>query len=87
MFSLKKDVLKIIVFLFSISIHAQSSTNFGVFPTIDHSGKISQKFDYSLYYFGAFNLTSSESNANVNPAKFFALYLLFLFSCKCVLSS
>ena len=44
-------------------IHAQSTYALGVFPTIDHSGTLSKKFDYSLYYFGAFplfNLTNSK---------------------------
>jgi len=35
---------------------AQNINVAGVFPTIDHSGAISSKLDYSLYYFAAFPL-------------------------------
>ncbi len=43
-------------------IYAQNSTNFGVFPTIDHSGILSKKLSYSLYYFGALNILNQKIN-------------------------
>lgn len=53
---------------------AQSSYHFGLFPTIDHSGTISKKFDYSFYYFGGFNLINSQVNGTKDPANFFVFY-------------
>ena len=35
------------------SIHGQSRSVVGLFPTLDHSGPISPKLDYSFYLFGA----------------------------------
>ena len=35
---------------------SQSLHYTGIFPTIDHSGDISNKLGYGLYYFGAFPL-------------------------------
>jgi Protein of unknown function (DUF2490) len=60
--------------LFIQAINAQNSQSFGLFPTIDHSGTISDKFDYSLYYFGAFNLSNSEINGVKEDANFTAFY-------------
>jgi len=59
---------------FNLSLNAQNSFHFGLFPTIDHSGTISKKFDYSLYYFGGFNLINSEVNGVKEPANFFVFY-------------
>lgn len=53
---------------------SQPSQHFGVFPTIDHSGTINNKLDYSLYYFGAFNLLNSEVNGVKEKANLFAFY-------------
>lgn len=53
---------------------AQSTSNIGLFPTIDHSGTISKKFDYSLYYFGAINLINSKINNAQQNTGFFAFY-------------
>ncbi len=52
---------------------AQSSNDFGVFPTIDHTGSISRKIDYSFYYFAAINLIDNKTN-NVVQKGFFAFY-------------
>jgi hypothetical protein len=37
-------------------VTAQSAYVGGLFPTIDHSGKLSKHIEYSFYYFGAFPL-------------------------------
>ncbi|MDP2176210.1 MAG: DUF2490 domain-containing protein [Bacteroidota bacterium] len=35
---------------------SQSKSIVGIFPTIDHSGKLSKRIDYNFYYFSAFPL-------------------------------
>lgn len=50
------------------------SQHYGLFPTIDHSGTISDKLEYSLYYFGAFNLLNSEINGIQEDANFATFY-------------
>ena len=41
---------------------AQTIHHIGAFPTIDHIGTLSNKFDYGLYYFSGFNVVNSEIN-------------------------
>jgi hypothetical protein len=53
---------------------AQAQNHVGVFPTIDHSGIISDRFSYSLYYFGAVNLINEEVKGYKEPANLFAFY-------------
>jgi hypothetical protein len=60
--------------LFSSRINGQKSQHLGVFPTIDHSGILTNKIDYSFYYFGAFNLINSRIDGVKEPSNFFALY-------------
>ncbi len=45
----------------------------GIFPTVDHSGKISTKLDYSLYYFGAFPIININ-NPNIIKDSYFNLF-------------
>lgn len=52
----------------------QDENHIGFFPTIDHSGTISDKLDYSLYYFGAFNTFNSEVDGIKEPSNFFVFY-------------
>jgi len=44
-------------------ISAQHINIGGFFPTIDHSGSLNDKWEYSLYYFAAFN--------TINPSNYF----------------
>lgn len=67
-------VVFVLLLLGSSNFFSQSSQHFGVFPTIDHSGTISNKLDYSLYYFGAVNLLNSEINGYKEPSNLFAFY-------------
>ncbi len=69
----KYKILIAILLLTQIT-KAQTSYHFGAFPTIDHSGTLSDKFDYSLYYFGGFNLVNSEINGVKENANFFIFY-------------
>lgn len=53
---------------FGYSALAQNIHTGGIFPTIDHSGSITNKLDYSLYYFGAFPLVNfSETKLDETP--------------------
>lgn len=54
-------------------INAQSINVGGVFPTIDHSGTISNKLDYSLYYFAAFPLVNFDK-PDVSKDSYFHLF-------------
>ena len=46
----------------------------GIFPTIDHSGKINNKWNYSFYYFGAFPLTEIKASKLSLQDKFLLFY-------------
>jgi hypothetical protein len=64
----------IILLLLSLTAKPQSQYYGGAFPTIDHSGDISNKLGYGLYYFGAFPLVNL-SKPNINKdANFLLLY-------------
>jgi len=63
-------------FLFvSSDLISQNINVLGVFPTIDHSGTLNTKLDYSLYYFAAFPLVNLESPDISKDAYFHLLYL------------
>lgn len=53
---------------------SQSINVAGVFPTIDHSGKLNDKFVYSLYYFGAFPLVNLDKPDLSEGGYFHLLY-------------
>lgn len=53
---------------------AQNVNIAGVFPTIDHSGSLTSKFDYSLYYFGAFPLMNLKKPDISTDAYFHLFY-------------
>ncbi|MFN5213855.1 MAG: DUF2490 domain-containing protein [Bacteroidota bacterium] len=74
---MRQIICFLLLFMFTgtSNVNAQSKYIGGIFPTIDHTGKISKTFDYGLYYFGAFpfmNLKKSDSKNDVN------LLLLYL---------
>ena len=76
---LKSQIAKNIIFtaftfLCFQKLSSQSTNHFGVFPTIDHSGTINKKLDYSFYYFGAFNLLNPKINGQAQTANFFLFY-------------
>lgn len=54
-------------------IHAQSTYALGIFPTIDHSGTLSKKIDYSLYYFAAFPLFNFN-NSKIEEDSYMLLF-------------
>jgi hypothetical protein len=55
-YKFSKTSLIILLLIYTGFANAQSTSVLGVFPTIDHSGTLSKKWNYSLYYFGAFPL-------------------------------
>lgn len=58
----RKSLLALIFLVhLATSASAQSSGSVGLFPTIDHSGTISNKWAYSLYYFVAADLYHSRT--------------------------
>lgn len=61
------------ILLFASNINAQSINVGGVFPTIDHSGTIINKLDYSLYYFAAFPLVNFDK-PDVSKDSYFHLF-------------
>lgn len=72
---MKRIVLVIVVALVSVCLQAQSVNYIGVFPTIDHSGKLHNKWSYNAYVFGANKpYTSTELGIN-DEARFLAFYL------------
>lgn len=62
-----KLILAIVLLFTHVPIKAQNLNHFGLFPTIDHSGSLTKKLDYSFYYFGAYNLINEEINGIKEP--------------------
>ena len=59
------------VILLASQARCQNLNHYGLFPTIDHSGALSNKWSYSLYYFSAFNLVNDKvDNVADNPGYF-----------------
>ncbi len=74
MFRKSLQALLFIVHLATLA-RAQSSGSVGLFPTIDHTGTISSKWAYSLYYFVAADLYYSRTSDGSRPqAAISALY-------------
>lgn len=72
---LKKNwfIFVLITLFYTPTINAQNIHLGGVFPTIDHSGTISNKFNYSLYYFAAFPLFNFK-DPNISNDTYFHLF-------------
>ncbi|HXB41652.1 MAG TPA: DUF2490 domain-containing protein [Bacteroidia bacterium] len=67
-----------IFFSFILSSYTGKTQSFyygGVFPTIDHSGTLTNKIDYGLYYFGALPLANFNKPDVSKDAFFHLLYL------------
>lgn len=64
----------VFVIFFSTYIKSQSIHYAGVFPTIDHSGKLSDKVEYGLYYFSAFPIINFDSPHLSKNATFLLFY-------------
>jgi hypothetical protein len=63
-----------VLLIYVTYVKAQTTNHFGIFPTIDHSGTLSDKWDYSLYYFGAVNVFNPDIGPIKRPSGFFIFY-------------
>jgi len=70
----KTRAIIFILCLISITAAAQSTYVGGLFPTIDHSGRLSKKWNYSIYYFAAFPLINLKKPDVSKDAYFNLLY-------------
>ena len=61
------------IIFFTLNTNAQNINVGGVFPTIDHSGNITSKLNYSLYYFGAFPLVNFDK-PDISKDSYFHLF-------------
>ncbi len=68
-----KCSLGILIFMCG-SLKSQSVHYGGVFPTIDHSGNLTDKLNYNLYYFGAFPLIHLKKANVTTDANFLLFY-------------
>lgn len=64
----KHKLILLTFFIFQLN-SAQDTNHIGVFPTIDHSGSLTDNLEYSLYYFGAFHLLNSKIDGMNEPSK------------------
>jgi hypothetical protein len=74
MSSIKKQLFVLVTIFSFYPLLAQNTHILGVFPTIDHSGSLTEKWEYSLYYFGAFNLLDLNSSKKSNDPHLGAFY-------------
>ncbi len=71
---MKKILLTVFAFCSTVIVSAQSLNHIGVFPTIDHSGTINNKLDYSFYYFAQLHAYNDEVNKQTEPTGLFVFY-------------
>jgi hypothetical protein len=71
---MKKFFVAKLIFLTVYIVKAQSISIGGLFPTIDHSGTITQKLNYSFYYFAAFPLINFAKPNVSKDANFLLFY-------------
>jgi hypothetical protein len=71
---MKIKLITALLFFFCIAGRSQSLHYAGVFPTIDHSGDLSNKLGYGLYYFGAFPLVNLDKPDVSGDADFLLFY-------------
>ena len=66
----------IILYTLALSINttAQNTNYGGLFPTIDHSGTLSDKWRYGFYYFGGINLINPEIAGAKEDPNLFVFY-------------
>lgn len=69
-----KWVVSIIIIFICGEVNSQNVNHFGLFPVIDHSGQLSDKWNYSFYYFGAFNLINEKVNGVAEGPNFAVFY-------------
>ena len=72
---MKLSILTTIVLL-SVAIHSfgQNINHLGFFPTVDHSGTLSNKWSYGIYYFSAFNAVNDKIEGKADSPGYFIFY-------------
>lgn len=70
---MKKAIVLAFVILY-VNAKSQSINHLGLFPTIDHSGQLSNRWSYGLYYFNAFNTASQKVNGVTDNSGYFLFY-------------
>lgn len=58
---MQKLLLLFFLLVVSLNFKAQNYHIGGAFPTIDHSGRINNRFEYSIYYFAAINILNPNA--------------------------
>jgi hypothetical protein len=73
---MKKQGLFFFIIVLGCLLHLKSQSVYvgGVFPTIDHSGMLSKRLEYGLYYFGAFPLVKFKAPKSASDASFLLFY-------------
>lgn len=71
---MKKLIILLLLGCVFHSGQAQSMHVAGVFPTIDHSGTITKKLNYGLYYFATFPLINLKNPKSSTDANFLLFY-------------
>ncbi|MGV3629899.1 MAG: DUF2490 domain-containing protein [Bacteroidota bacterium] len=71
--NLSKLLIFPVLLLLVFSARAQNVNVAGVFPTIDHSAELTNRFEYGLYYFAAFPLVNFQ-NPDISNDAFFHLF-------------
>jgi len=59
---IKIGIVLFLILFANINGKAQNTEIGGAFPTIDHSGRLNEKWSYNIYYFGAFSLLNQKIN-------------------------
>ncbi len=67
-------ILYLILSLNSFCYWAQNINYYGIFPTIDHSGTLSEKFGYNIYVFDAVKPYNHLLNATTDKARSLYIY-------------
>ncbi len=71
---LLRTVCIYLFFLLNSTVFAQNISYLGVFPTIDHSGKLPNRFSYNTYVFNAIKPYNSTENSLKDQARSFYIY-------------
>lgn len=69
-----KRLIVVSLILCHYSLIAQNINHYGVFPTIDHTGVLSDRWSYGLYYFNAFNVVNEKGEGKEDRPGYFVFY-------------
>jgi hypothetical protein len=69
-----KFMLLLCVIISNLHLSAQNINYFGLFPTIDHGGKLSNRWSYNVYLFDAIKPYTSTENSFRDESRSFYIY-------------